>query len=119
MKETLFKQTWWVSLAVVLAALQVVFAVGAGTDSDETAIGRGIFFALWTAGSVLVLLGTRFRVENRRRGNALISLGVLPAVATGIIAFWFPPMWLATAAGLAVIAFAVRDAAKPVGVASG
>ena len=116
-KRTLFKQTWWVSLAVVLAGLQVVFAIGAGSDSEETAIGRVIFFSVWAGGSVLAILGARLRPENRRRGDALIALGVLPAVATGIIAFWFPPMWLVTAAGLMVIVSAIRDASSSVGVA--
>ena len=115
MKETLFKQTWWVSLAVVLAVLQTVFAVGAGTDSEETGVGRVFFFSVWAGGSVLAILGARVRSENRRVGDSMIAVGVLPAVATGVIAYWFPPIWLVTAAGLTVMWASFRDASAPVG----
>ena len=115
-KETLFKQTWWVSLAVVLAGLQIVLAIGIGLDSEATAIERVVFFSVWGAGAALVVLGTQQRPGHRRRGDALIALGVVPAVLTGIIAFWFPPLWLSTAAGLLVIWSSIRDAMNPVGV---
>ena len=117
-KETLFKQTWWVSLAVVLAGLQTVFAVGIGADSEATATERIVVFALWGGGAVLAIFGARLRIQNQRRGDTLIAVGVIPAVATGIIAFWLPPMWLITAAGLAVIVSAGRDVLSPVEVAT-
>jgi hypothetical protein len=117
-KETLFKQTWWVSLAVVLAGLQVVFAIGIGADSEASNTERIVFFSVWGGGAVLTILGARLRRQNQRSGDALIALGVVPAAITGIIAYWFPPMWLVTAAGLAVIWSSIRDAVAPVAVTS-
>ena len=115
-KETLFKQTWWVSLAVVLATLQMVFAVGIGLDSEATGAERVVIFSVWGAGAVLAVLGTQQRLRRRRKGDALIALGVVPAVATGILAYWFPPMWVVTAGGLLVVWSAIRDAVIPADV---
>lgn len=109
-KQTLFKQTWWVSLAVVLSGLQIVFAVGIGADSEAGATERLVVFFVWSVGAALGLIGVQRRTRLRRNGDALIALGVIPAVATGIIAYWFPPMWLITAAGLIVIWSSIRDA---------
>ncbi len=109
-KETLFKQTWWVSLAVVLAGLQAIFAIGLGADSEATATARIVIFSIWAAGAASTILGTQQRLRHRRNGDVLITLGVVPSVVTGIIAFWFPPMWLVTGAGLVVIVKAIGDA---------
>ncbi len=109
-KETLLKQAWWVSLAFVLAGLQAIFAVGIGLDSEASATERIVVFSVWVGGAVLAILGARLRLRNPRGGDALLALGVVPAVITGIIAFWFPPMWLTTAAGLAVFVSATHDA---------
>ena len=117
-KETLFKQTWWVSLAVVLAGLQVVFAIGIGADSEASNTERVVFFIGFGGGAVLTILGARLRRHNQRAGDALIAIGVIPSVLIGIIAFWFPPMWLAAATGLVVMWSSVRDAVTPVGVAT-
>jgi hypothetical protein len=43
---------------------------------------------------------------------------VVPAVVGGIIFFWFPPLWLTTAAGLVVMVSSIRDAMSPVGAAT-
>jgi peptidoglycan/LPS O-acetylase OafA/YrhL len=114
-KETLFKQTWWVSLAVVLAVLQIVFAVANGGDQDASATERLVFFFALGGSAALAFIGVQQRPRNRRIGDALIALGVVPAVVSGIIFFWFPPMWLTTAAGLVVMVFSIRDAMNPVG----
>ncbi len=116
--ETLFKQTWWVTLAVVLAGLQIVFAIGIGMDSEASGTERLVVFSVWGAGAALAIFGAQQRPRHRRRGNALVALGVVPAVITGIIAFWFPPLWLTTAAGLAVIWSSIRDATVPADVAT-
>jgi hypothetical protein len=115
-KEALFKQTWWVSLAVVLAGLQIVIAIGIGLDSEASATERLVFFSVWGASAALAVLGTQQRLAHRRRGDAMIAVGVVPAVAIGIIAFWFPPLWLSTAGGLLVIWSSIRDAVAPVDV---
>ena len=117
-KETLFKQTWWVSLAVVLAGLQILFAVVVGmtTYSEASGMERLVIISVWGGGAELAILGAQQRPRHRRRGDALIALGVVPTVATGIIAFWFPPLWLSTAGGLLVIWSSIRDAVNPVGV---
>lgn len=117
MKQTLFKQTWWVTLALMLAALQVVFAVGIGLDSEASGTERIVIFSVWAGGAALVMLGADRRYRRRRTGDALIALGVVPSVAVGIIAYWFPPMWLVAAAGLTVIVVAVRDSFGSVAVA--
>jgi hypothetical protein len=113
-KDTLFKQAWWVSAAVVLAALQIVLAIGIGLDADVTGAERGFFFSVWGAGAALAVLGAQQRLTHRRRGDTLIAVGVVPSVAAGIIAFWFPPMWLITAGGLSVVWSSVRDAVTTV-----
>ena len=113
-KDVLFRQAWWVSLAVVLAGLQMILAVGIGLDSEATGAERVVFFSVWGAGAALAVLGIQQRQRHRRRGDALIALGVVPAVASGIVAFWFPPMWLITAGGLLVIGASIRDAVTSV-----
>jgi len=113
-KHTLFKQSWWVTLAVVLAGLQMVFAIGIGLDSEATGAERVVFFSVWGTGALLAVLGAQQRLDHQRRGDALIALGVVPAVATGIIAYWFPPMWLITAGGVLVIWSSIRDAVSTV-----
>lgn len=117
-KETLFKQTWWVSLAVVLAGLQIVFAIGIGMDSEASVAERTVIFFVSGGSAALALFGARQRPRHRRRGDVLIALGVVPAVISGIIFFWFPPMWLTTAAGVAAMSSSIRDAVAPAGVAT-
>jgi cation transport ATPase len=117
-KETLFKQTWWVTLTVILAVLQIVFAVGIGLDSEATATERLVIFSIWGGTAVLALVGVQKRRRSRRTGDTLIAVGVIPALISGIIFFWFPPMWLTTAAALAVIVFSIRDAMNPVAAAT-
>lgn len=118
MKETLFKQTRWVSLAVVLAGLQIVFAVGIGADSEASVTERLVIVSVWGGSAALALLGALQRPRHRRMGDALIALGVVPAVIGGIIFFWFPPLWLTTVAGIVVIWASFRDATTPAGVAA-
>ncbi len=115
-KETLFRQTWWVSWAVVLAGLQILFAVVVGmtTYSEASGMERLVIISVWGGGAALAILGAQQRPRHRRRGDALIALGVVPAVVIGIIAWWFLPMWLTTAAGLLVIWWSIRDAVAPV-----
>ncbi len=105
-------------MAVVLAALQAVFGIGIGADSEASNTERIVIFSVWAGGAVLTILGARLRRQNQRSGDALIALGAVPAVITGIIAYWFPPMWLVAAAGLAVIWSSIRDAVAPVAVTS-
>lgn len=116
--HTLFKQTWWVSLAVVLAGLQIVFAIGIGLDSEASATERLVIFSVWVGSASLVILGAQQRPQHQRRGDVLIALGVVPAVTGGIIFFWFPPLWLTTAVGLVAMVSSIRDAVTPVGEAS-
>lgn len=117
-KETLFKQTWWVSVAVVLAVLQIVSVVGIGLDSDSSNTETIVAFSTWGVGAALALLGVQQRLRHRRKGDALIALGVVPSVMTGIIVYWFPPMWLITAAGLLVMWSSIRDAVAQVDIAT-
>ena len=117
-KETLFKQTWWVSLAVVLAVLQIVFAVGIALDQEASATERLVIFSVWGGSAALAFIGVQQRPRNRRIGDVLIALGVVPAVVSGIIFFWFPPLWLTTAAGLVVMVASIRDAISPAGGAT-
>ena len=116
-KETLFKQTWWVSLAVILAGLQILF-VGyvMTTYSEASGMERLVIIPAWGGSALLAILGTQQRLGHRRTGDALIALGVVPAVVIGIIAWWFPPLWFITAAGLLVIWLSIRDAVNPVRV---
>ena len=82
-KDTLFRQAWWVSLAVVLAGFQTVFAIGIGLDSEATGAERVVFFSVWGAGAALAVFGIQQRLRHRRRGYALIALGVVPAHVAG------------------------------------
>ena len=117
-KETLFKQAWWVSLAVVLAVLQIVFAVATAGDPDASATERLVSFSVLGGSAALAFIGVQQRPRNRRIGDVFIALGVVPAVLGGIIFFWFPPLWLTTAAGLVVMVFSISDAISPAGGAT-
>ncbi len=116
--ERLFKQTRWVSLAVVLAGLQILFAVGIGADSDSSATESLVFFSVLGGSAALAIFGVQQRPRHRRRGDALIALGMVPSVIAGIVFFWFPPLWLITVAGLWVTWSSIRDAMAPVGEAT-
>ncbi len=114
----MFRQTWWVSLAVVLAGLQGLMAAGSGFDSETSLTVGAIVITVLMALSALTFIGISQRRQHRRRGNALIAVGIVPSALAGIVIFWFPPMWLMTVAGLAVIVRAMRDSAVPAGLAS-
>ena len=57
-KKTLFKQAWWVSLAVVLAVLQIVFAVANAGDQDASATERLVIFSVWGGSAALAFIGS-------------------------------------------------------------
>jgi hypothetical protein len=82
---TLFRQTWWVSVAVVLALLQIVFAVGIALDSEATTTDRLVIGLVWGASAGIALTGAARRPHSRRMGDALIGLGVLPTAMGGVI----------------------------------
>lgn len=112
----MFKQTWWVSVAVVLAGLQTFFAIAFGVDPDAGVTAQATMFIGLAAFTTLAVIGIRQRREQRRRGDTLIAVGLIPSAIAGIAFFWFPPMWLMTVAAIAVIVAAIRDATAPAGV---
>ncbi len=112
----MFKQTWWVSVAAVLAGLQAFITIGLGVD-PESGVGvtaRVVMVTVMAAFSALIIIGIRQRSSQPRRSDVLIAVGVVPSALAGIAMFWFPPMWLVTVAGLTVIGSALRDALAPV-----
>jgi hypothetical protein len=114
----MFKQTWWVTLAVLLAGFEAFMAVGFGLDSELTVAARVGMFLLPMAFAVTAIIGARLRPRQRQRGDALIAIGLVPSALVGVVFFWFPPMWLVTVAGVAVMVATIRDARVPVPVAA-
>lgn len=113
----MFKQAWWVTLAVVLAGVETFLALGFGIDPEGAVAGRVGMFLVLMAFAGATAVGARLRPRQRQRGDALIAIGVLPSALVGVVFFWFPPMWLVTVAGVIVMVAAIRDSRIPVGVA--
>jgi hypothetical protein len=114
----MFKQTWWVTLAVLLAGFEAFMAVGFGLDSESNVAARVGWFLVPMAFAAVTVIGARQRPRQRQRGDTLIAIGVIPSALVGVVFFWFPPLWLVTVAGVAVMVAATRDARVPVPVAA-
>lgn len=110
----MFKQTWWVTLAVLLAGFEVFLAVGFGLDSELAVVARIGWFLVPMAFAVTTVIGARLRPRQRPRGDALIAIGLVPSALVGVVFFWFPPLWLVTVAGIAVMMAAIHDSRIPV-----
>ena len=110
LKETLFGQIWWVSVAAVLAGIEFVFAFAVAFEPNVDILQRVITSSSWAASGGIALLGVLGRPRHRRRGDALIAVGVVPAVLAGIVFFWFPPLWLTTVTGTVVLWSSISDA---------
>lgn len=113
----MFRQTWWVTLAVLLAGFEAFMAVGFGLDSDSNVATRVGMSLVLLAFAAVTVIGARQRLRQRQRGDTLIAIGVIPSAFVGVVFFWFPPMWLVTVAGVAVMLAAGRDSRIPAPVA--
>lgn len=105
----MLRETWWVSLAALLASLQGLFAVSVGGAFEVDGKTRATLLIAVAACAGLTLIGIMLRPRQRRLGDALIVVGVVPSALAGIAIYWFPPMWFIAVAGLAVINLATRD----------
>jgi hypothetical protein len=110
-------QTWWLVLATLLGALEVVVGIGTALQGNS---GVGVLLpgdpgstarraAIVTAGGLLALLGIAQRRRSRVAGDLLIAVGALPPVAW----LWTGgPAVIVSLAALTVIVAAVVQAAQ-------
>ena len=103
------KANWWIVVAGLMAALQVVGGVGNLEDDGGPVYGRVAFLSLTVIGAGLVAIGIIARNRNRSVGSTLIGFGVVPSAA-GILLFWFPPAVLYGILAIVVAVVAFRDA---------
>ena len=114
----MFKQTWWVTLAVLLAGFEAFMAVGFGLDSELNLAARVGWSLVPLAFAAVTVIGARPRPRQRQRGDTLIAIGVISSLGGDYSHFRSPPMWLVTVVGVAVMVAAIRDSRIPVGVAA-
>lgn len=106
-----FKSNWWMWLAGLVGTVTLVLGIAGLGDPDRN-VGQFVIAVAILLAGIAVLIGLR-RFEDHPSSSAnLIMLGSIPAFFSGIVFFWFPPMWLLTAAAIAVMV-------KAYGVASG
>lgn len=88
-----FKQQWWKWAIGLVAVLEPVL-FGAG--------GLGIAWSLVASASSIValVLGLGLLRSRPRLAAGLLVYGLLPAVAAGIVFYWFPPMYLVSLLGV-------------------
>jgi len=116
------KRNWWLGVAALIAALQLVLSVGIWVDklTAETMNINGVVVELpaeplldWgaillTGGFVLaaaaLVAGLYLRSRKPDRSRWLIMAGLVPAALLGVVFFWFPPFWIVSGAAIAVIA---------------
>lgn len=124
------KRNWWLAVAALIAALQLVLAVGIWVDKliAETTTINGVAVELpaeplldWgailltgafalAAGALIAGLYLRSRQPDRSRW--LIMIGVVPSVLIGMVFFWFAPFWIVSGAAIAVLVRASRGTAS-------
>ncbi len=101
---------WWVVVAAVMAAMQVMFAVGNLVEDDGGPLyGQLALVAVMLLGAGLIATGIARRVRRRTPASLLIAVGVLPSLL-GISLVWFPPAVIYGLLALVVAYVAYRDA---------
>jgi len=107
-----FKKNWWMWLAGLLGTWQLVMAVGLTIDPDSKG-GDRILGLAFGAVAIAIFIGLRLIAQRPSLGGGLIAVGAIPSAATGVIFFWFPPMWLVTVAAVVVIVHAAEEVVSP------
>lgn len=106
------KRNWWLIAAGLVAAFNVVFAVGNIIDPDDGPLwGKIVLLGVMVAGLGAIVTGLALRRRGRVSGSWLIAIGVLPA-APALFLFWFPPAVLYGALAIATAVAATMDAAR-------
>jgi hypothetical protein len=104
-----FKKNWWMWLAGLLGVLQLVGVAGFGLDSDSSTTEKIVGAIIMGGSAAMVFIGLRQIERNGRLGGLLVGIGVIPSAIAGVVVFWFPPMWLVSAAGIAVMVKAFQE----------
>jgi hypothetical protein len=94
---------WWVLLAAVLGAVELIAAVG--QLIQEPSLDNAFALALVGGAGILVMTGTWFRSRSRSTGDWMIVVGILPF----LMLFWL--IWPPVLAVL-VMAMALIDSAR-------
>lgn len=103
---------WWVVVAALMAAMQVVFAIGNLVEDDGGPLyGQLVLLAVMLTGAGLIASGITRRFRHRSGGSLLIAAGVLPSLL-GISLVWFPPAVIYGLLALVVAYVAFRDASE-------
>lgn len=102
--------TWWQVGAAVIALGASVIALDIAVNDPGPMWKRMIGFGLLAASVTLVVAGLVVRRRDQRTGSAMVAVGVTPGIAP-IVFFWFPPAVAFGFFSIAVLVFAVNDAA--------
>ncbi len=117
------QRTWWTLGAGLIAVLELVFSAGIWierlTEDRTRDLGNGVTLtvpselgpvwgAILVTGAVAlaasaIFAGLYLRRRRPEPARALIVVGLVPSVLSGVVFFWFPPMWLISAVAIAVV----------------
>ena len=114
-----FKQQWWRWAIGLIAVLESVFVVeaaaalifGPGRENRSTldaVVTLGVAVTAVTA----LIAGLRLMRSRPRLAARLLVVGLLPAIASGVMFFWFPPMYLVSAIAIYLAVRAFMEAGR-------
>ena len=116
------KRNWWLAVAVAIAGLELVIAVGIWVDKliKDTVLVNGTevelpgeallvwgdiaLTAVLALAAIAIIAGLYRRTSEPDRSRWLMATGLVPAALIGVVFFWFPPFWIVSGAAIAVIA---------------
>jgi hypothetical protein len=112
-----FKQQWWkwaIRLVAAFEGLLVFSSLGVVAGDDGSVGARDGVLMLVASLSVVVAVwvGLRLLSSRPRLAAGLLVYGLLPAIATGFVFYWFPPFYLVTLLGIYLAVRVLMEAGR-------
>lgn len=110
-----FKQQWWKWAIGLVAAFYAVFVVESlvalAFESDDH-VARFVIPTVGAAGVVAIVAGLRTMKDRPRFAAWLLVVGLIPAIASGFVFFWFPPMYAVSALAIYLAIRSLMEAGR-------
>lgn len=114
-----FKQQWWKWAIGLIAVLESVFVVeataalifGPGRE-DRSTLDAAVTLGIAAVAVAALIVGLRVLASRPRAAAWLLLIGLLPAIASGVMFFWFPPMYLVSAIAIYLAVRAFMEAGR-------
>ena len=114
-----FKQQWWKWAIGLIALLESVFVVEASAAlifgpgrEDRSTVDAVVTLAVASMALAALVVGLRMMRSVPRAAAWLLLIGLLPAIASGLMFFWFPPMYLVSAIAIYLAVRAFMEAGR-------